>query len=371
MTDITPTQFRVKTYSLGQILKDGPELVKRPLWIVPHILPAGLTLLSGGPKSGKSLWLLNLALDIARGTRNFGIPESQSEVDGPLGVLYAALEDDQESLYRRIVAYDPTIKPNPYIRFVTEMERADEGGIDWIVKWLDYMTEHNLTPRLVIIDTLQCFRRLASEKTNSVYASDYEAMRDLMTITQHVPGLGVVVAHHIRKGGAQSTNFVNEVSGTMALTGAADTIMVLQRDRSQGQGQGQVNVTIQRTSRRVEDDDMVFSLNGVRYTYQGIAAEVKASESRRAVLDWLAEPENGGWHNLSTIAKGLNRCSKGEIDSLRRLLKRMASDSLIEEKNGCYKRRDDERRLFFDAYGNPTWRDDLNLDGTPKRPKRP
>ena len=63
-------------------------------WIVPGILPEGLTLLAGKPKLGKS-WL---ALDIAVAVASGGSVLGRECEPGP--VLCLALEDNQRRLYQ-------------------------------------------------------------------------------------------------------------------------------------------------------------------------------------------------------------------------------------------------------------------------------
>ncbi len=58
-------------------------------WMVPGLLPDGLTLLAGKPKMGKSWLALELAIAVATG----GVALGQIPVE-PGDVLYLALEDN-------------------------------------------------------------------------------------------------------------------------------------------------------------------------------------------------------------------------------------------------------------------------------------
>ncbi len=70
----------------------GPELLAEefpPLrWIVPDLIPAGLSLLVGAPKVGKSWAALDVALAVAAGGKALGGIAVEAG-----GVLYLALED--------------------------------------------------------------------------------------------------------------------------------------------------------------------------------------------------------------------------------------------------------------------------------------
>lgn len=65
-------------------------------WIVPDLLPAGLTILAGSPKSGKSWLALDLALSVASGA------EVLDQVTRAGSVIYYALEDSPSRVQARI-----------------------------------------------------------------------------------------------------------------------------------------------------------------------------------------------------------------------------------------------------------------------------
>lgn len=94
-------------------------------------------------------------------------------------------------------------------------------------------------------------------------------------------GVAIVLVHHVRKMDADDP--LDTVSGTTGLTGAADTVLVLNRT-SQG-------VTLVGRGRDIEEIDVAvsFSRETCRWTAQGPAAEVRRSGERRAILDALQE----------------------------------------------------------------------------------
>jgi RecA-family ATPase len=79
----------------------GEELLAEKLsdirWAVPGVVPAGVTLLVGAPKMGKSWLALELALGIATGRPVLGDIEVEQG-----GVLYLALEDNRRRLQTRL-----------------------------------------------------------------------------------------------------------------------------------------------------------------------------------------------------------------------------------------------------------------------------
>jgi len=67
-----------------------------PKWVVPGLIPEGVTLFAGKPKVGKSWMALEIAVAIAAGRPCLG--NLEPEVGD---VLYAALEDNPRRLQRR------------------------------------------------------------------------------------------------------------------------------------------------------------------------------------------------------------------------------------------------------------------------------
>ena len=68
----------------------------------------------------------------------------------------------------------------------------DESGFDYIRWWF---SEHK-EAKLVIVDTLQKFRKLSKGKLN-VYAEDYEALSELKKVADAF-NVAFVVIHHLQ-----------------------------------------------------------------------------------------------------------------------------------------------------------------------------
>jgi hypothetical protein len=98
-----------------------------------------------------------------------------------------------------------------------------DGGRDEIERWL----EANPTARCIQVDVLAKIRG-QQDTSSGLYQADYEALEPLKEIADEY-GVGVIVTHHDRK--KTDEDFVNMVSGTKGVTGAADTIMYLTRER--------------------------------------------------------------------------------------------------------------------------------------------
>jgi len=243
-------------------------------WVVPGYLPEGCTILAGRPKLGKSWLALDIALAVARGTYCLG------EVKCTQGaVLYLALEDNLRRLKSRVEKVTPPASHEPWpkeISFATEWPRCENGGLEKIKAWLKAANN----PRLVIVDVLAQFRsgRIDNE---TLYEADYQSLKALQELASAF-NIGVLVIHHVRKGSGDIDPF-ERVSGTMGLTGAADTALIL--DRS---GEG---CSLYGRGRDIEEFEkaVTFNKENCRWSVQGDAMEVRRTDERSQILETLRD----------------------------------------------------------------------------------
>jgi hypothetical protein len=111
-----------------------------PRFVVPDLLPAGLTILAGRPKLGKS-WL---ALQVAAAVGASGSVLDQRADAG--SVLYLALEDTPGRLKER--ALKQGIPAAAAITFHTEWAALSQQGL------VDLLLAASAGHRLIVIDTL-------------------------------------------------------------------------------------------------------------------------------------------------------------------------------------------------------------------------
>jgi AAA domain len=193
---------------------DFPEIS----YVVPGIIPEGLTILAGRPKVGKSWMALDLAIGIATGkTVLGGLHVEQGDV------LYCCLEDNPRRLQRRVTKLlSPFSNEWPErLTLATRWRRLDQGGVKDIEEWCGSVPE----PRLVLLDTLAGVRP-ARSGTDTLYEGDYKALRDVHRFANE-RGMGAVALHHTRKMDADDP--VDTISGSLGLAGAADTCLILAR----------------------------------------------------------------------------------------------------------------------------------------------
>jgi hypothetical protein len=283
-----------------------------PRWAVPGLISEGLNLLVGGPKLGKSWLSLGLAAAISTGQRALGSTEVQQ---GP--VLYLALEDTGRRLQKRLsVMAAGGWRPSPHLQLETSCPHWTAGGEALVAEWL----EANPDARLVIIDTFEKIRG-RSGSTASAYGDDYVAASRIKAVADHY-GVPILVVHHVRKAGAD--DFLDLVSGTNGIPGAADTILVLERPR--GQADGVLHVV----GRDVDEADHAMTFNpdaGTWTRLDGPALDHTLHEARAAILRYLREHPGSG---PSAIADGTGL----KPASVRQTCRRMAADGQLRVTPG-------------------------------------
>jgi hypothetical protein len=214
-------------------------------WVVPSLFPEGFSLLVGAPKIGKSWMTLSIALAVAAGGYIFG----HIRVGRPRPVLLLALEDSDRRLQDRIRKVNPGSPIPPLLQYLTRVDPNEVLTTIWA--WLQTLPPH--VKPLIILDTLGKVMPVAL-KGETQYQRDYKVSGALKAICDARPGTGVIGVHHDRKSSAD--DFVETVSGTHGLAGAADTIVVIKRPRNQTEGLLKV------TGRDVEEAEYAMQIKG-------------------------------------------------------------------------------------------------------------
>jgi hypothetical protein len=186
-------------------------------YAVPGVVPEGLTVLAASPKAGKSWLVLGLGLELACGGYAFGA----LHVGRARPVLYLALEDGQRRLQDRIRRLEPR-EVSHRLEFATAIP---DGKVIEIIR--GFMQRYDGLDPVVILDTLG--KVMPPAGAQSQYGHDYQTLSALKRTCDEVPGSSLIVGHHTRK--MDAGDFLDAVSGTQGIAGAADTVLVLKRDR--------------------------------------------------------------------------------------------------------------------------------------------
>jgi hypothetical protein len=277
-------------------------------WAVPGLIAEGVNLLAGPPKVGKSWLTFGLALSVAAGDDALGSIPTQAGA-----VLYLALEDTPRRLQSRMgKLLDGRHAPRG-LTLATTCPPLPEGGAEAVASWL----ERNPAARLVIIDVFAKVRGRAVTGA-SAYDADYAAVGYAKALADK-DGVAVVLVHHVRKAGAE--DFLESVSGTNGLAGAADATLVLRRPRGEADG---VDVDESEHALRFTPD------NGASTLLDGPALDYTMSGTRADIMRHLRA-------NPGTGPKAISDALGIGYENARKTCQRMADGQLVADAGGRYR----------------------------------
>lgn len=196
-----------------------------PQWIVRDVLPQGMTVLVGAPKTHKSTILMMLAAAVA-GYKHKGLPADMlqvPEIGRVLGFSAEATAGELRFMCER--GFDCIIEPTRQILIADNpwSWRLDEDAKQQ--KMLDWLDE--LQPKLTFIDPFRNFHMLDEKDSGTILA--------LLTPIRewHVKNkAALVLVHHTRKltsddGGRKKDVTAEDARGSGALFGMADGLLVV------------------------------------------------------------------------------------------------------------------------------------------------
>jgi hypothetical protein len=246
---------------------DWPE----PVWAIPGLLPAGLTILAGKPKVGKSWLSLQIAQAVAAG----GVALGEQVEAGP--ILYLALEDPPRRLKDRMLKqhWPPGLPAEfmPLGEFAGQIGDLRNGGGEVLARQIG-----SRGYRLVTIDTL-------SRAVRGDYA-DMDEMTDALAPIQemaHVHNCAAVLVDHHRKGFGTAPDAVGDILGSTAKGATPDCIWGLYREP------GKAGAKLAITGRDVEEQTLALRFDPLTGCWQceGDADELELTERWQEILDAL------------------------------------------------------------------------------------
>lgn len=236
----------LKTTTGGALMKKHFEPLR---FIIPDLLPAGVTLLAGEPKSCKSFLALSISLAVSTG----GIALGHYKMERA-GVLHISLEDSERRLQSRAEMMLPDgVELGDNIHFIDE---PIPGNLDERIKLLDEFLDAHADVKLVVIDTLPIFKMNDHEpysKDDGGYKAALQAIRPLVEFAKR-RDVAMLLITHKNKSDNEDRSLVNQVHGSIGLAGTADTIWGLVK-RKDGTG------TLTVTGRDVESRDVKLRLS--------------------------------------------------------------------------------------------------------------
>lgn len=275
----------LQTFSADNILDTHyPE----PVWVVPGLLPNGLSILAGAPKVGKSWLSLQLAMNIATGSTFLGRNVEAGQA------LVVALEDPPRRLQSRMITMGwPKGLSVDFMalgQFEEQVGNILNGGAEKLARQIKARKY-----RLVILDTLS--RAVTGDQ------QDVEIMTRMLTPFQemaHQVNCAILLVDHHRKSNAGEPDAIADILGSTAKGALADTIWGLYRER--GKAASRLSVT----GRDVVEQNLQVEFNNDLHLwiYKGDANELALTERRQEILNALAE---FGPSTATTIAKKIDK----------------------------------------------------------------
>ena len=182
------------------------------VYLVKNLIRAGLIIVWGPPKCGKSFWTFDVTMHIARGEPYRGRPVQQGTV------VYLALEGGN-GFRRRVEAYrqehDVTEAPFYLITDRVDLIRDHRALIDCI---REAIATDDGTPAIVVIDTLN--RSLAGSESSDEDMASYIQAADAVRAAFDC---AITIVHHCGVDGTRPR-------GHTSLTGAVEAQIAVTRD---------------------------------------------------------------------------------------------------------------------------------------------
>ena len=309
--DLSAIPVKRSSFDNGPRIRNAADLMQRHFepttWIIDEILPAGVTILSGDPKVGKSFLSLQFAFSVATGCALWEgrKPEKRGRS------LYLALEDNDKRMQRRISG----------LKLERGAFNVDMGSFDYATEWSRseagveeiraYLAAHP-DCRLVIIDTIAAWRDVDPGR-KSAYQHDYAVGEMLRPLVREFDVAVVLVTHNRKQG---SDDSMQKISGTQGLLGSVDGALILEK-ASRGKGHAILVVN----GRDIEDpSELAITRTATGFwACLGKADDVARSTESQAVLDALAAI--GGIGSAKQIQDAMDEAVK--IGTLRMRLSRM------------------------------------------------
>lgn len=270
--------------------------IKKPFSSVHGLIFQGITIIAARPKYRKSWLILLMCLMISSGQNFLGFKTVKC------GVLYVDLEDSLNRLQHRIKKILDGDKIPESFDITIHASTLETGFIQELEEYIKQKPE----TKLIAIDTLQKIRGNTYNK--NLYSQDYSDLSKLKSFADKY-GVCIVVVHHIRKSSKNDNDVFEQILGTNGITGAVDTILVLNnfdKDLSQA--------TLHITGRDVESDELTLQFNNDNCRWSCLGnAEIQAQ--KREQKEYEENPlvvgikrlikDSGEWQGEATQLKEL------------------------------------------------------------------
>ena len=183
--------------------------------------------------------------------------------------------------------------------------------------------------KLFIIDTLQDAKGAGG--SGNAYENDQQRLSPLQSFAMKNKVV-VFCIHHLKKSKKDMDDDIQRLSGSMAITGAADLIMQLKKER------GKTSAELSVEGRDIEYQNLLIDFDGETFEWinQGDYSQAKYSKEKKEILDFLDRHRSQEF-SPKDIAKELGKVSKQEINNITRLLRKLLNaGNILQPSKGKY-----------------------------------
>jgi RecA-family ATPase len=271
-------------------------LSQKSSWLIPGVLPEGLSLLLGKFKVGKSWLALLFCIELAKTT---GKP-----------IFYFALEDCIGKIKARlkVLLQSLNIEALNNLYFYFECPRLDRGGKEEIDKLCSLYK-----PLLIVIDPWVMIKPIicSSYRTDS-YLADYQSLTYFKNLTEK--GINVLLVYHKIK-----AKFTDPLDKVLEIPEVVDNILSLEKQ------EGTKTCALEVIAKDYEKKSWVLSFEDGEWTILGNASEVMLAKEQRRILE--AIKELGGEASIKEIAIFLNK----NYSTVRTIITRMQKKGVLKK----------------------------------------
>lgn len=288
---------------------------QEPKWIIPDLFPAGLSILGGRPKMGKSYFMLQTASAVGSG----GIVLNKVVEKGR--VLYLALEDSASRLKKRIM--EMGIPADTDITFQLNWPPFQGKGIETLSNEIE---KNGFS--LVVVDTFARAIPGVDQDKAEIVGPLVARLQSLTTLFNN----GIVLIDHTRKPSGLAADPIDDIMSSTAKTAVADAIFAFYRE------QGKAGAVLKGRGRDIEEIDIKLIWDRLTYSWQimGNSDELELTDRRAEILTAL---ENLGKAQAGTIANEVGQNPSNTRKRLNDMVNAgMIFMEVIEGKTYYYKK---------------------------------
>lgn len=305
-------------------LEDAVDLLAKEFgpqkWLIPGVIPDGVSLVASRPKLGKTFFSLNLAVGFCLGQVVFDaiqLPNAK--------VLYLFLEGTERSKQSRIRRLAPGGLPRETMLLAHEWSTGYDAANDLRKVLIDHPDVG-----LVIVDTLQ--RISDNSGAGNAYQKEYSSTAELVSVfNEH--SVNALLIHHVNKDHGVSLDDFDSISGSYGIQGAVDNMIVL-KYASDG------SIDFRGRGRDMEETELNFLIEWPegRWILNGTASGGTVSRERKLIEQALRMMgESAGPSAIFEQAKTLGYPSS--MEALKKLLRAMTEDPdcpVTQKERGKY-----------------------------------